>query len=65
MEHVDEDHAIAEVIDRLAIRFDAIPRAEIDSVVRAEHAKLLGNPIRDYVPVLVEHAAKARLRTVA
>ncbi len=59
---LDEDKAVAEVVDRLAERFPSFQRGHIDEIVRSEHHALEGKPIRDYVPVLVEHGAKARLR---
>jgi hypothetical protein len=59
---LNEDKAVAEVSDRLAERFPSIPRSRIDEVVESERRALEGKPIRDYVPVLVEHGAKARLR---
>ncbi len=59
---LDEDKAVAEVADRLAERFPSIPRSHIDEVVQSERQSLEGKPIRDYIPVLVEHGAKAKLR---
>lgn len=60
----DEDKAVSEVADRLAERFPSVPRARIDEIVQAEREALEGKPIRDFVPVLVEHGAKARLRAI-
>ncbi len=62
MNDLDEDKAVAEVVDRLAERFPSIPRSRIDEIVQSERESLDGKPIRDYIPVLVEHGAKARLR---
>lgn len=59
---LNEDKAVAEVADRLAERFPSIPRSHIDEVVQSERQSLEGKPIRDYIPVLVEHGAKAKLR---
>ena len=59
---LDEDKAVSVVVDRLAERFPSVPRSRIDEVVQAERQALDGKPIRDYIPVLVEHGAKARLR---
>ncbi len=59
---LDEDKAVAEVADRLAERFPSIPRSHVDEVVQNERRSLDGKPIRDYIPVLVEHGAKAKLR---
>lgn len=57
----DELKAVDMVVDRLAERFPRVPRPSIEQAVREEHQALDGGRIRDYVPVLVEHAAKARL----
>ena len=57
-----EDQAVSQVIDRLAERFPDRPRSFIEDVVVTERQLLDGKPIRDYVPVLIEHGAKARLR---
>lgn len=57
-----EDQAVSQVIDRLAERFPDRPRSFIEDVVVTERHLLDGKPIRDYVPVLIEHGAKARLR---
>ncbi|MGM7774462.1 three-helix bundle dimerization domain-containing protein [Arthrobacter sp. KNU-44] len=57
----DELKAIDSVVDRLAERFPHVPRLSVEETVREEHQALAGGRIRDYVPVLVEHAARARL----
>ena len=57
----DELKAIDNVVDRLAERFPHIPRPSIEQTVQEEHQALADGPIRDYVPVLVEHAVRARL----
>jgi hypothetical protein len=57
-----EDQAVSQVIDRLVERFPDRPRSFIEDVVGTERHLLDGKPIRDYVPVLIEHGAKARLR---
>ena len=57
-----EDQAVSQVVDRLAEKFPDRPRSLIEDVVTEERHLLDGKPIRDYVPVLIEHGAKARLR---
>ncbi|MBC7403210.1 MAG: hypothetical protein H7279_08585 [Microbacteriaceae bacterium] len=64
MDQLQEDQAIAKVVDRLADRFPELGRARVDQVVAETRRLLDGNPIRDYVPVLVERTAKARLRQI-
>jgi hypothetical protein len=64
MDQLQEDQGIAKVIDRLADRFPTLGRVQVEQVVEETHRLLDGNPIRDYVPVLVERTAKARLRQI-
>ncbi|MCX6497352.1 MAG: hypothetical protein NTU93_00945 [Arthrobacter sp.] len=61
MNRDDELKAIGTVVERLAERFPEVPRSSIEAAVREEHESLDGGRIRDFVPILVEHAAKARL----
>lgn len=56
----NEEHAVQAVEERLRARFPDIDPAEVKDVVHGAHAELTG-PLRDYVPVLVEHAARERL----
>ncbi|MFM9918639.1 three-helix bundle dimerization domain-containing protein [Lacisediminihabitans sp. H27-G8] len=65
MDQVQEDQGIAKVIDRLAERFPALDRARVEQVVADTRSLLDGNPIRDYVPVLVERTARDQLRRIA
>jgi hypothetical protein len=58
----DEEQQIANVIEQLEQRFPAFSTQEIEIVVAEQVALLDGNPIRDYVPRLVEHGARTRLR---
>ena len=58
----DEQHQIADVVTRLEEKFPGVPTSEIEIIVAEEAAALEGNPIRDYIPRLVEHGARGRLR---
>ena len=62
MDASDEQKAVDEVAERLAARFPEVQRDQVALIVREVHAALDGNPIRDFVPVLVEHGARERLR---
>ena len=53
-----------EVVERLSERFPDVSREVVEAAVRVEHEGLDG-PVRDYVPVLVEHAARDRLAAFA
>ncbi|RXZ47726.1 hypothetical protein ESP57_14425 [Agromyces fucosus] len=65
MDHTEEARAVDEVIDRLVGRFPDVSRDRIASVVETAHLELEGNPVRDFVPVLVERTAKQRLKQEA
>ena len=61
----DEEHAIEEVIDRLAERFPTLERTHVADIVHDEWHSLEAGRVRDFVPVLVEHEARERLRKEA
>lgn len=65
MSELDEDQAIAQVVDRLTPQFPALTRERIQQVVDEERERLAAGRIRDFVPVLVEHESKERLRAEA
>lgn len=58
----DEKTQLAQVVEKLEGRFPAFSTQEIEIIVAEQAAQLDGNPIRDYVPRLVEHGARAKLR---
>jgi len=64
MSKVDESQAVEQLTVRLSARFPNLSTDLVRSTVRDEHAKLDGR-IRDYVPVLVERAARQRLGMIA
>ena len=65
MSELNEDDAIATVLERLAGRFPAVERRRIETVVNEAREHLADGPIRDFVPVLVEHESFKRLRKEA
>lgn len=60
----EEAQAIAKVISRLRQKFSEVAPQEVENIVHEEHWALSGRPVRDFVPVLVEHEAKQRLRAL-
>lgn len=60
MDSENEEHAIKAVEERLRARFPDVAPTDVKDVVHRAHAELTG-PLRDFVPVLVEHAARERL----
>jgi len=52
----------AQVVANLATKNPEIPLIMIEELVDEEFAALAGRPVRDYLSVLTERAAKKRLR---
>lgn len=63
MDHEAEQAALTEVRRRLAERHPDQDESVVAKAVHEAHAKLTG-PIRDFVGVLVEHAAHDELRAL-
>ncbi|MEW1808911.1 three-helix bundle dimerization domain-containing protein [Pseudarthrobacter sp. NPDC080039] len=57
----EELRALGHVVDRLVDKYPDVPREEIEEIVQQEHHSLDEGRVRDYVPILVEPAAKDRL----
>ncbi len=51
---------MAEVQERLEARFPDVDRTVVEAAVRIAQSEITG-PVRDFVPLLVERAARARL----
>ncbi len=47
----------------LGEEFFTVPPAEIAALVAAEYRRYAGRPVRDFVPMLVERAVRAQLRS--
>lgn len=60
MDRAAERKALAEVQTRLEERFPDLHPDVVAAAVSLAHSELDG-PVRDFVPVLVEHAARDRL----
>jgi hypothetical protein len=60
-----EIRALRSVVDRLSRRFPDHPRSLIEDVVAYEHSLFAEGRVRDYIPILVERAAKLRLGSSA
>jgi hypothetical protein len=56
-----ERGAIDDIIRSLSHRYPSLPEATVAEVVNGSYARFDGSPIRDYVPLLVERAARAGL----
>jgi len=53
------------MIDRLSEHFPDTTRAHVAETVQEGFESLSGNPVRSYVPNLVEHEARTQLRREA
>lgn len=60
-EILDEDAAFAEVVERLIERFPHTSPTQIGDAVREAQSQFEQARVRDFVPVLVEREARARL----
>lgn len=63
MDRAAERKALVEVQARLEQRFPHLHPDVVGAAVSLAHSELDG-PVRDFVPVLVEHAARDRLASV-
>jgi hypothetical protein len=61
----EEDADIEKVVDRLSDRFPTIDRGHVEELAREEQAEFADAPVRDFVPVIVEHKVMEELRTEA
>lgn len=59
---ISDEETVRQVVDRLQEKFPQIPRSELEHVAQAEFQALAGRPVRDYLSILTERAAKKRLK---
>jgi len=59
---MDDEETLRQVVDRLAEKFPDLPRPELEAAARTEFDALVGRPVRDYLSILTERAAKKRLK---
>jgi hypothetical protein len=62
---VDDEDTIRQVVDRLQEKYPEVAREELESVAREEFDAISGRPVRDYLSILTERAAKKRLKREA
>ena len=58
----EEDLAVEHAAERLAERYQEVPRQRIDELVERHYEQFDGAPVRDFVPVLIEHDVKQVLK---
>jgi hypothetical protein len=49
------------LVDRLRVSYPDVAPERVTSVVRYQHAKFDGRPVRDFVPLFVERSARREL----
>ncbi|MGV9376073.1 three-helix bundle dimerization domain-containing protein [Nonomuraea sp. NPDC003707] len=58
-----EREAIQDVVTKLVARFTGTRSAEqVEAAVRTAYDRFADSPVRDFIPVLVEHDSKELLR---
>lgn len=62
---LSDQEVMNQVADKLSEKNSDVPRDVIDDVVREEYEALAGRPVRDYLSVLTERAAKKRIKKLA
>ncbi|GAA2500854.1 three-helix bundle dimerization domain-containing protein [Terrabacter carboxydivorans] len=60
MDETSEMRALSDVQTRLQARFPDLDPEIVEAAVRLAHSQMTGR-VRDFVPLLVEHAARDRL----
>lgn len=58
MQIQEEDVQVRHVIERLAIRYPAVPLAEVERSVFALQVRLEKAPVRAFIPILIENEAR-------
>ena len=59
-----DEEIIVQVVGKLTEKFPEAPITEVDSIVREEFGQISERPVRDYLSVLTERAARMRVRTL-
>jgi hypothetical protein len=59
---LSDEEVMSQVTEKLRAKNPDLPHAVIDDVVREEFEALAGRPVRDYLSVLTERAARKRLK---
>jgi hypothetical protein len=61
---IDTDEIFTQVSARLREKFPELSAEQVESAVKIELDDLNGRPVRDYLEVLTERAAKKRLKSL-
>jgi hypothetical protein len=58
---LSEQTIIEQLVDRLSERYPSVPGDKVAEVVNDRYARFNDRPIRDYIPLFVERAARSEL----
>ncbi|MDV7246751.1 MULTISPECIES: three-helix bundle dimerization domain-containing protein [Rhodococcus] len=64
MTNDEEQLHVERVIDRLDARYPDVPRESIEQVVLSVHGHFANGKVRDFVPLLVERAAREKIQNL-
>ncbi|KUI41550.1 hypothetical protein AU197_20890 [Mycobacterium sp. IS-1590] len=53
-----------QIADRLSGSYPSVPADAVTRLVREQHARFEGRPIRDFVPLFVERQARVHLERI-
>ncbi|SFN85309.1 three-helix bundle dimerization domain-containing protein [Mycetocola miduiensis] len=59
---IDDEETIRQVADTLEVKYPDMARAELEAIVREEFGAISGRPVRDYLSILTERAARKRIK---
>lgn len=65
MTEEDETKAISQLVERLVMRFPQLPARTVEETVSVAHREFKHAPVRDFVPLLVEHDVLIELKELA
>jgi hypothetical protein len=59
---IDDEETIQHVADALEAKYPEMVRVELEAIVREEFGAIAGRPVRDYLSILTERAARKRIK---
>jgi hypothetical protein len=65
MIELSEQQIMDQIADRLSGNYPDVSADAVSQLVREQHARFAGRPIRDFVPLFVERHARFRLEELS
>lgn len=59
---IDDEETIQHVANALEAKYPDMARTELEAIVREEFGAIAGRPVRDYLSILTERAARKRIK---